>query len=143
MKTRHYFAYGSNIDTAQMKFRCPDTRMKGTGWLDGFRFIINEHGYATIVPDAEMKVYGVIWLLPQEDEHSLDVYEDVAENLYQKHELNIRMSNRQNVEALVYIAANSKSGIPAKTYMSRIIQSAMEHDFPDNYIKELSAWKSK
>lgn len=35
METKIYLAYGSNMDLAQMKARCPGARLLGAGRLDG------------------------------------------------------------------------------------------------------------
>ncbi|KAL3953574.1 hypothetical protein ACCO45_011530 [Purpureocillium lilacinum] len=45
-----YFAYGSNLSTTQMRQRCPFSTPVGLGFLEGWRWIINERGYANVVP---------------------------------------------------------------------------------------------
>ncbi|ESZ95000.1 AIG2 family protein [Sclerotinia borealis F-4128] len=45
-----YFAYGSNLSLTQMHTRCPHSTYYGLGVLYGYRWIINERGYANIVP---------------------------------------------------------------------------------------------
>ncbi|KAI1079060.1 hypothetical protein F5B20DRAFT_191376 [Whalleya microplaca] len=44
-----YFAYGSNLSTTQMHQRCPRSTPVGLGHLPGWKWIINERGYANIV----------------------------------------------------------------------------------------------
>ncbi|KAI1167106.1 hypothetical protein F5B18DRAFT_603766 [Nemania serpens] len=44
-----YFAYGSNLSTAQMRNRCPLSTPIGLAHLAGWTWIINERGYANIV----------------------------------------------------------------------------------------------
>ncbi|KAA8572454.1 hypothetical protein EYC84_003074 [Monilinia fructicola] len=46
-----YFAYGSNLSLTQMKARCPNSTYYGLGVLQGYRWIINQRGYANIVSD--------------------------------------------------------------------------------------------
>ncbi|KAB8300284.1 hypothetical protein EYC80_000484 [Monilinia laxa] len=46
-----YFAYGSNLSLTQMKSRCPNSTYYGLGLLQGYIWIINERGYANIIPD--------------------------------------------------------------------------------------------
>ncbi|KAI9646721.1 hypothetical protein NHQ30_004718 [Ciborinia camelliae] len=46
-----YFAYGSNLSLTQMQTRCPNSTYYGLGLLQGYRWIINERGYANIVSD--------------------------------------------------------------------------------------------
>ncbi|KAK3620283.1 hypothetical protein LTR56_023497 [Elasticomyces elasticus] len=81
-----YLGYGSNLWMHQMKQRCPTSKYVGMARLDGFRWIINERGYANIVaiprqdrlpnhfPD---KVWGLVYSLEQSDEDKLDVNEGV------------------------------------------------------------------
>ncbi|KAI0877787.1 hypothetical protein GGS24DRAFT_497499 [Hypoxylon argillaceum] len=49
---RLYFAYGSNLSTAQMHSRCPLSTPIGLAHLAGWTCIINQRGYANIVPNA-------------------------------------------------------------------------------------------
>ncbi|KAK4073459.1 uncharacterized protein Triagg1_5285 [Trichoderma aggressivum f. europaeum] len=95
-----YFAYGSNLSTEQMRRRCPYSTAVGLGKVTGWRWIINARGYANIVreeehddenvekwksrmeDDAEQvqeesQVYGMLYLLPVEDEERLDQHEGV------------------------------------------------------------------
>ena len=48
--TRCYFAYGSNMDADQMGRRCSAAAIIGTASLEGYRFIINSRGVATVAP---------------------------------------------------------------------------------------------
>lgn len=76
-----YFAYGSNMSTAQMRQRCPYSMPIGLGFLPGWRWIINERGYANIVQQDSQTgagVFGLLYLLPPRDEDSLDVFEGVG-----------------------------------------------------------------
>ncbi|KAI0454912.1 hypothetical protein F5B21DRAFT_224002 [Xylaria acuta] len=50
-KARLYFAYGSNLSTTQMQDRCPYSTPIGLAHLVGWTWIINERGYANIVPN--------------------------------------------------------------------------------------------
>lgn len=102
-----YFAYGSNLSTDQMLDRCPSSTPVGLGYLAGWRWIINERGYANIVRlDEEREdvqggeegtwekktgegVYGLLYLLPPTDEAALDGYEGVAYNAYKKYTIDV------------------------------------------------------
>ncbi|KAI0436990.1 hypothetical protein F4803DRAFT_571393 [Xylaria telfairii] len=99
-KGRLYFAYGSNLSTAQMRSRCPSSTPVGLAHLTGWTWIINERGYANIVAkkyrdsphngtvdraeDQALKavpgtgVYGLIYRLHPDDEKDLDIYEGVG-----------------------------------------------------------------
>lgn len=57
--THLYFAYGSNLDGAQMRRRCPSARLVGAAILDGYRLGFAGQsaalggGVATVVRDRE------------------------------------------------------------------------------------------
>jgi hypothetical protein len=87
-----YFAYGSNLHLQQMAYRCPESRYLGTGRLYGFRWQINERGYANVVADEEDSfVDGICYLLNTEDEYTLDLNEGVDFGAYEKELLNVEV----------------------------------------------------
>lgn len=45
-----YFGYGSNLSSTQMCSRCPGSEAVGLAFLPGYRFIINERGFANVLP---------------------------------------------------------------------------------------------
>lgn len=57
---KHYFAYGANMDLNTMFNRCPSAKFIEAGKLDGYRFIINTRGVASIISDATASVSGSI-----------------------------------------------------------------------------------
>jgi gamma-glutamylcyclotransferase len=80
-----YFAFGSNLWLTQMRTRCPSSTYLGVARLPGYKWIINERGYANVVeallgPGAEAEgnaVYGLVYALPAPDEALLDKNEGV------------------------------------------------------------------
>ena len=85
-----YFGYGSNLSPRTMKQRCPDSLFIGLAVLKGWRWQINETGYANIVPaEAEDEVYGSLCFLSYRDEKALDESEGVPW-LYEKHKVKVR-----------------------------------------------------
>ncbi|KAF3057118.1 putative aig2 family protein [Daldinia childiae] len=74
-----YFAYGSNLSSVQMRKRCPKSKPIGLAYLSGWRWIINERGYANIVEDRSKTggIYGIIYRLHPDDEECLDINEGV------------------------------------------------------------------
>ncbi|PSN69263.1 hypothetical protein BS50DRAFT_572429 [Corynespora cassiicola Philippines] len=44
-----YFGYGSNLWLEQMRTRCPESEYLGVARLDGYKWLINERGYANVV----------------------------------------------------------------------------------------------
>lgn len=130
---RYYFAYGSNLWVAQMDDRCPGNRKIGGGFLRGYRWIINSHGYATIVAAAQEVVYGVVYTLTIEDERSLDEYEEVAAGLYLKCDCRVSLADR-DVNCLVYIDPVTREGLPDADYIARINAGLRDACLPEEYV---------
>lgn len=88
-----YFGYGSNLWLHQMDLRCPTSRYLGVARLSGYKWIINDRGYANIVEVSENDtvalhisdaddnysnvVFGLVYSLQTTDEARLDVNEGV------------------------------------------------------------------
>jgi gamma-glutamylcyclotransferase (GGCT)/AIG2-like uncharacterized protein YtfP len=137
-----YFAYGSNMSKAGMAARCPDARAVGTAMLAGWRFVIAESGYASIVPAARGKVFGVLWQLAPRDVAALNAYENVDDGLYLRRTLTVRRGGDAK-SAMVYIARNGGEGRPRRGYLDLVIGAAREWDLPADYICELQSWSRR
>lgn len=129
---RHYFAYGSNMIAADMKQRAPEAIEAGNATLEGFEFVIAQSGYASIVPAAGSRVYGVLWQISAADERSLDAYEGVDEGLYRKEQHRVG-----EVVAMVYVETSERRGRPLPGYLETIVHAAVLRGFPDEYIRRL------
>ncbi|EWZ95012.1 hypothetical protein BFJ70_g10242 [Fusarium oxysporum] len=163
-----YFAYGSNLSTKQMRRRCPYSTPVGLAYLKGWRWIINERGYANVVqlpidsdndetPEAEDNrqpstkgkgkekqkqkqkpeegVYGLLYLVPADDEESLDRYEGVP-SAYQKFQVDVKWASANKEEdetlrALVYVdEMRVEEDVPREEYIERMedgIEDAVEN----------------
>lgn len=129
-----YFAFGSNMDAAQMMHRCPAATLLGTGLLQGQDFLINERGVATIVPNRRRHVWGVLWDLTADDEARLDRYEGVAAGVYRKQSFTVITPDKKTVSAFAYIAANRHPGSPLPGYIEQVLLAGTAHALPDEYI---------
>lgn len=137
-----YFAYGSNMDPVQMRVRCPGARILGTAVLEGFRWIINTDGYATVIPSPGHTVYGVLWELTPVHLAALDEYEGLPENLYWRTEIMVETLNaREPRQAIIYFARSEEPGQPVPDYTEHIIRTAKEFVFPESYLRELAQWE--
>lgn len=134
--TRLYFAYGSNMDTAQMERPCPAAELIGSAVLPAFAFLINSRGVASIRPDSGRNVWGLLWSLSVTDELALDRYEGVNTGAYEKAEVSVRLNGKPEL-ALVYIATDDTPGTPRPTYLERILEAAYANDFPAAYVSEV------
>ena len=119
-----------------MHQRCPAAQDMGTARLDAWRFLINQQGYATIVPDQSAYVLGVLWSLTSACEAALDDYEEIASGLYTKASIEI-----QDTPTLVYLATNALPGRPLAGYLEAIIAEAYRRGFDPAYITQyLKPW---
>ena len=72
-----YFAYGSNLNVAQMKQRCPDSVEISAAVLDGWQ--LKERLCADIEPAPGECVNGALYEISRNDLANLDVYEGYPE----------------------------------------------------------------
>jgi gamma-glutamylcyclotransferase (GGCT)/AIG2-like uncharacterized protein YtfP len=141
-KARLYFAYGSNMCPRQMRQRCPAAKPLGPASLEGFSFLINERGVATLCPDAGGKVHGVLWRLGRSCEAALDSYEGVALGRYRKRRLRARARSGKFTSALVYIDDRTAPGIPRPGYLARVLRGALAFELPAHYLREILDWEN-
>ena len=76
-KKRYYIAYGSNLNTQQMRFRCPNAIVMGTAELKDWRLVFKGSktgSYLTIEQAEGYTVPVAVWEVNEVDEASLDRY---------------------------------------------------------------------
>ena len=98
-----YFAYGSNMDAAAMRARCPKSRPLGRARLARHRFALMADGHATVVRDPNSETHGVLYDLALSDVPALDRYEEVSRGLYRKAIQPVLRADGSPARALVYI----------------------------------------
>jgi gamma-glutamylcyclotransferase (GGCT)/AIG2-like uncharacterized protein YtfP len=135
-----YFAYGSNMDAAQMAVRCKGHVLLGTARLVDHRFMIMERGFATVVPAPGEVVHGLVWMLTPNDEKSLDYYEGVRHGHYARELVTVTLADGSDLEVLTYFASDTGSGTPKESYIARIVNAATAHGFPEEYVAMLREW---
>ena len=132
-----YFAYGSNMDEAALRTRCPRARRLGFGRLARHRFALMSSGYATVRRDANAEVHGVLYDLALSDIPPLDLYEDVDNGLYVKVQKRVRRGEGRSSLALVYLGIDERDGPPQPNYMEAVVAAARAAALPDDYIASL------
>ena len=117
-----YFAYGSNLDESQMRYRTPGARLVGRARLADYRLVFR--GVADIEPAPGKLVDGKLWSITTNDLRSLDRYEGYP-YLYDRRELKVVRADGQVVEAIVYIMVNtSEQSLPSPGYLDGILAGA-------------------
>lgn len=133
-----YFAYGSNMDRAQMAARCPASAAIGTARLAHHRLVIMREGYASVVRDPRRIVWGVLWDLALADIPALDRYEGVGGGLYTKRHVAVLSASGAR-RALIYVGRNAGPGLPRPGYLEAVVEAARTQDMPPAYVAELDA----
>jgi hypothetical protein len=133
-----YFAYGSNMDLAAMRARCPASKPVGVARLPRHRLVIVREGYASVVRDPRRTVFGLLWDLALADVPALDRYEAVASRLYLKTSQPV-LTDRGPRRALIYVATSTAAGSARPGYLEALLAAAGEAGLPGPYLKELAA----
>jgi gamma-glutamylcyclotransferase (GGCT)/AIG2-like uncharacterized protein YtfP len=136
-----YFAYGSNMNLAQMARRCPGAQLGIQAELPGWRYFINGNGYAGIEKFSGGLVRGRLWsLLPQHWE-ALDQYEGVAGGYYEKKKMEVLSSrNGEQLPVWVYLSNDYEYGTPSSSYQEIVVQGARDVNLPESYLPVLEVW---
>lgn len=148
-----YFAYGSNLNSAQMRQRCSNHRVVGVARLPGYRIGFYGHSakwdgaVETIVRHAQSEVWGVLYQLDAADWEQLDNYQDArADGLgtYFHYPVEV-LDLQQAVKVAITYRKDmlGKTERPSTEYLNMIIQGAREHGLPENYVEELSRIPTK
>ena len=137
-----YFAYGLNMDIAEMAKRAPASRMIGRAHLPRHRFVITADGYASVVRDPRAEVHGLLWDLALADVKALDRFEGLARGLYVKvNQPVICLSGAKR--ALVYVGTGDVGGKPKSGYLEDVLRAAELAGLPEAYRKELAMWLTR
>ena len=140
-----YFAYGSNMDPAQMRQRCPGSEAIGIGVLRGYALCFPRRSYtrgcgvASIEPAAEQEVWGVVYRLAAADLASLDSFEGyradgpVHENRYNRVAITVEV-DAVPTDVETYIAISQENPPPPnEAYLAQLRAGATHHRLPDEY----------
>ncbi|HTZ43259.1 MAG TPA: gamma-glutamylcyclotransferase [Jatrophihabitans sp.] len=137
-----YAAYGSNMDPAQMRTRCPHSPFAGTGWIPGWRLTFGgedlgwEGALATLVEDQESAVFVGLYDITDYDRISLDKWESADTGLYQT--ITLRVSTLDSdVLAWTYVLNGYEGGLPSARYLGLIAEAAEKSGAPADYVGEL------
>lgn len=141
---RYYIAYGSNLNVAQMKVRCPSARIIGTSRIPDYQLLFKGSrtgSYLTIErkPGAEVPV--AVWEISPEDELELDRYEGFPAFYYKKEMTlpikGIRSGITRSRNVFVYIMHEERSlGIPSRYYVHVCLAGYRFFGFNPQYIEK-------
>jgi len=136
----YYFSYDENMDQATMALTCEKAIPVGTAVLDGFKFVMNSDGFASIVPEAGGRVIGVLWKVDAFAELALNRVMGVTADRAGSLNLNVRTGRNSGVRALVYLPKNTKPSLCREVALNRILAGARDFYLPSAYIDYLESW---
>lgn len=134
---RYYIAYGSNLNLKQMKMRCPDAKLIGTGMMNNHKLLFRsnnrQNAVATVEPCLGEKVPVGIFEISPRDEINLDIYEGFP-TLYTKKYMDIK-SKKVNDSALIYVMNDGFDyGVPSSRYLNIIRQGYKDCHLDERYL---------
>lgn len=138
-----YFAYGSNMNVAQLLTRIGAFEDKKLLYLLDYRLAFNKRvtlkprhqvntrgpdptklGFANVVPAPGDRVYGIAYLVRESQVQKMDVYEGVANGHYSRETMNCFDEQRVPHECAVYVAcpaATADNLLPTEGYLSHLL----------------------
>ncbi|UFW91039.1 gamma-glutamylcyclotransferase [Bradyrhizobium barranii] len=124
-KPIYYFAYGSNLNKAQMKFRCPKAIALGGMELPNAQLLFN--GVADVIYHKTKTAVGGLWKITEECEKSLDRYEGVSgfkgRGAYRKETIKVivTIKGKETIaDALIYVMNRDRRAMPTVAYLNTI-----------------------
>ena len=142
--TAWHFAYGSNMNRAQMRSRGGDVLEERPGRLENYELTFNKKlrgGSAggNLRPAQGKSVLGVLYRIHESAFRNLDRFEGVPQH-YRRIELQVQDGNGDTIPAQAYIATKVEKGLhPAAHYLKTILDGAVEHGLPDDYVAAIKA----
>jgi gamma-glutamylcyclotransferase len=142
--TAWYFAYGSNMNAAQMRSRAGQIHSATPARLENYELLFNKKsrgGSATanIRPAAGKTVHGILYKINEAAFRDLDRFEGVPQH-YRRIEVAVTDAGGHKVPAQVYIATKVENGLrPAAHYLQTILDGALEHGLPAEYIQSIKS----
>lgn len=135
-----YFAYGSNMNHAQMAKRCPGFRFVDAACLEGHRFVYDGYFdplFGSVANIVQISKDDVVWggLFEITDEHlsALDEYEQYPYS-YNRKTVNVITMDGDLMEALVYYREGQSPSEPTGEYREIVANGALDCGLPGKYI---------
>jgi gamma-glutamylcyclotransferase (GGCT)/AIG2-like uncharacterized protein YtfP len=141
MKFYYYFAYGSNMDITQMRYRCPKSVPIGAAVLRNYALV--ERQFADIDYSPGNAVHGLLWRVSSDCLKCLDRYEGYP-HAYTRKLVNVSCK-KAKVRAVVYEMTpevkQSRNGVNyASSYRELCAKAAKAIKIPNHF--ELETVKS-
>ena len=137
-----YFAYGSNLNPAQLVGRCPSARLICAAELPGWRLgfagassLWSGGGVATVDPCDGDSVPGAVFALSAEDARQLDRWEG-APTSYHRVNVLVRGADGRDYRAVTYRKPPDRAAAPAAAYVDAIVTGYQALGLDDRALAE-------
>lgn len=136
-----YFAYGSNMEAAQMASRVPEARSLGRARLAGYAFACNKIGRdgtakANVEACTAEEVWGVVYEISATDLETLDRFEGG----YLRVAVEVDLPTGDRLASEVYVSDRTSADLrPSRAYRDRMVRGAREHGLPEACCRALEA----
>lgn len=156
----YYFAYGSNMDMADLSRWCSDRghdlssfclHKLGMAYLEDFEVAFNYYsqgrggGAANIMRSQGSRVYGLLFDVDEKTRDQILRPKEGHPNCYREMECTV-MYNDCSVKAITYKVVPDKEEcgdpLPTKEYLNLIVSNGTANGFPDDYLKQLAGFST-
>jgi gamma-glutamylcyclotransferase (GGCT)/AIG2-like uncharacterized protein YtfP len=143
-----YYSFGSNMSTWRIdRNRPPESapaEFVAAARLDHYELKFSGparttwHGAPATVSRADQRhVWGVLWKISQEHLKELDIQEGEGD-VYVRLPVSVTTSHGHQHACYTYVfRQDMEDSLPSKRYLDTIIEGAVEHDLPPDYIEYL------
>lgn len=149
-KSELVFAYGSNMDPAQMRERCPESDLswflaEARGWKLCFprKSKNRKGGVGSVTKDVRSSVWGVVFSVTPKDLLRLDEFEGAKGGSYRRDRIDVIGEDGISHRVWTYFAMPQGNYLPVKDYIRLYLRGADYFSLPENYIEKLKATKTK
>jgi len=147
-----YFAYGSNMKQLRL-----ESRIKRTGlvWKRGFiqghsicfdKIAGDGSGYANLKVDNAGKVWGILYELTDNEIEILDTKEGVSKHYLRNKTTRRNITTDDGIFSCEVYFANTaminNNLLPRRDYLNFLIEGAVEHQLPEDYILVLKGFNT-
>ena len=149
---QYYFAYGSNMNPAQMAERCAAARVVCAACLPGYRLgfygrnRVWDGGQETVEQQSGQQVWGVLYELLFGDAASLDVWSSVrldGGGAYFHYPVLVRdAAGREHTAVLYKKDVLGQAVPPSSQYLTHIVAGAEANGLPPAYVQQLKNLQS-
>lgn len=132
-----YFAYGSNLNTKRLRDRVGNWQDAKKGILENYELTFDSRGRADAIEKPGGRVFGVLYLLTDEQLKTLGEYEGVHSGFYKREGVKVKVNGRL-VNAIAYVKVmKTYFSTPPAEYLELIITGLKEHSFDETVIEEV------